>query len=462
MGLSVFKLPASTLFVLLLGTATLPNSHAHFDDPDWPPTLTFEDHIDYLSWYDNWVSRNKKLNALSLYLKLCSNEKGEGDLTNRVAELESQINDCSLKTWDPAAFPVLKRFMDDARSQIDLFKQATEISDFWQPHTPGTQLLIETELPLSQISLDMMQILSADAWMMRPNQIAHMIDNWTAILNCAKHLRNDPRMIMNLRSAQLRNRIYSQLACALRDHVITNGQMTRFLDMLYMHDPGSSDFRKAVASEWLSCLDTFQYLAPDGRLNDEKWRGFMKRFAGQEEMPKFDADSLDPRIAVKESENYFVRLCDLTSPPLTLERFSHLSEFQSKSHKRLRKKSMLAAILMADIARCYQLMLRVECHKRGTTLLLRIHIFHEQTGGWPKELSLLLTKDGKSLSIDPYSNEEYIYRVTDSGFTLYSVGADGKDDKGRHDPKWGEGPGGGDYVFWPVQDAPRATSQPSK
>jgi hypothetical protein len=48
---------------------------------------------------------------------------------------------------------------------------------------------------------------------------------------------------------------------------------------------------------------------------------------------------------------------------------------------------------------------------------------------------------------DPYSSGPLIYRTTEGGFTLYSIGADFKDDGGKH---VGWSSEDGDFVFWPV------------
>lgn len=52
------------------------------------------------------------------------------------------------------------------------------------------------------------------------------------------------------------------------------------------------------------------------------------------------------------------------------------------------------------------------------------------------------------LPIDPYGRGSLVYRRTNGNFTLYSVGANFKDDGGVAS-NWGEGERGGDQVFWP-------------
>ncbi len=51
---------------------------------------------------------------------------------------------------------------------------------------------------------------------------------------------------------------------------------------------------------------------------------------------------------------------------------------------------------------------------------------------------------------DPYSNDSLVYKRNDDGFLLYSRGLD-FDDDGGVPSRWGDGPDGGDQVFWPVR-----------
>ena len=87
---------------------------------------------------------------------------------------------------------------------------------------------------------------------------------------------------------------------------------------------------------------------------------------------------------------------------------------------------------------------------------MAIHVYKLKERKWPAKLEDLAIEDLKTLRIDPYSDKDFVYKLTKDGPLLYSIASDGKDDGGRHDPKWGESSEGGDYVFWPVQDDARA------
>jgi len=81
--------------------------------------------------------------------------------------------------------------------------------------------------------------------------------------------------------------------------------------------------------------------------------------------------------------------------------------------------------------------------------------YKNDKGGFPADLEELVSAGYRSeLPMDPYSQWPLVYRRVEGNFVLYSVGADFKDNGGKHDPKWGEKVQGGDFVFWPVQTEP--------
>jgi hypothetical protein len=103
----------------------------------------------------------------------------------------------------------------------------------------------------------------------------------------------------------------------------------------------------------------------------------------------------------------------------------------------------------------YPRMMEIAYRSRGRqdALLTTVAILrcHTQTGRFPPSLESL-RDDGllTGLPPDPYSESPFMYRLTDTGFTLYSLGPDFDDDGGRH-ADWSRKPADGDYVFWPPQ-----------
>ena len=57
--------------------------------------------------------------------------------------------------------------------------------------------------------------------------------------------------------------------------------------------------------------------------------------------------------------------------------------------------------------------------------------YHHDHGRYPKQLSQLRPKYMKQLPTVHYSGKPLIYKPTDDGYLVYSVGPNGKDDNGH-------------------------------
>lgn len=67
---------------------------------------------------------------------------------------------------------------------------------------------------------------------------------------------------------------------------------------------------------------------------------------------------------------------------------------------------------------------------RGTVLALRLAQQHASSGSYPEGLEALKDQVSPTTLIDPFSDKLLVYHRVSSGYTLYSVGADGRDDGG--------------------------------
>jgi len=84
-------------------------------------------------------------------------------------------------------------------------------------------------------------------------------------------------------------------------------------------------------------------------------------------------------------------------------------------------------------------------HAEGLQTTIAILRYRAAKGRLPENLpSLVEAGYLKELALDRFSGQPFAYRVTDEGFTLYSVGENGKDDGGTRKSSL-------DDVFWPVE-----------
>jgi len=77
--------------------------------------------------------------------------------------------------------------------------------------------------------------------------------------------------------------------------------------------------------------------------------------------------------------------------------------------------------------------------------------YEAEHGEYPQSLAQLVeTGFLRRVPRDPFSNGPLIYKRAEGGFMLYSCGMD-LDDDGGVPSRWGDGPDGGDQVFWPIR-----------
>ena len=68
---------------------------------------------------------------------------------------------------------------------------------------------------------------------------------------------------------------------------------------------------------------------------------------------------------------------------------------------------------------------------RCLRILITLRRYEREIGSWPKSLDRVKSSLPKEVVTDPFTKSDFIYRFTDDGFTLYSVGPNGIDEDGQ-------------------------------
>jgi hypothetical protein len=101
-----------------------------------------------------------------------------------------------------------------------------------------------------------------------------------------------------------------------------------------------------------------------------------------------------------------------------------------------------------------QIAWRMKSGREALLTVLAVMRYEKEKGGYPAGLDELVREDYlKKLPMDPYSDGPLVYRKTDGGFLLYSLGTNFTDDGGELGLRGGKRrmwSDDGDWVFWPV------------
>lgn len=404
--------------------------------PDRPPAPDFDHPVDYVAWYNEFLSKHKSNNALELYKEAFAHAPGEQRIPEPSDAVSQQIDAlCDGPVWGPKDHPQVAAYLNKCRPYLAALKKGARRSHYWRPAPDGTKLLFALLQPKLSGSRNAVKAMLTEAWMKQDDQAAAVLDACKLSLRHARHIQDSGPMIATLVGISERALVFRAVRGALHEGVIQGTAITKAFDTIRRSDrsPSASTW---LTMEWAAALSILQYVFPGGQY--ERSRGF--------DLP--DLASIDPTATARAVDDYFTGLLDITAGPLTYANARKVKRHCQSRHESARDNPFFSSVL-PDCSRIYELIVRTDACRRATLLVLALYAHHAKQGKWPASLDELGVKILDELRTDPYSGEDFVYKLKDGSPMLYSVGANGLDDGGRHDAKWGES--GGDYVFWPHQ-----------
>jgi len=83
------------------------------------------------------------------------------------------------------------------------------------------------------------------------------------------------------------------------------------------------------------------------------------------------------------------------------------------------------------ISSVHNLFVRLESDKKATGIIIALRRYKNENGCWPEKLDDIKSLASADVFVDPVNNGEFIYRLTDEDFLLYSRGRNNIDENGR-------------------------------
>ncbi|MCP4258823.1 MAG: hypothetical protein GY774_15170 [Planctomycetes bacterium] len=89
--------------------------------------------------------------------------------------------------------------------------------------------------------------------------------------------------------------------------------------------------------------------------------------------------------------------------------------------------------------------------RRGLHILVALRRYRNEHGCWPDSLDEIRSHLPVEILLDPFYKDEFAYKLTDEGFTLYSRGENGIDEGGQRDYIRALDKHEDDIAIWPLQ-----------
>ncbi len=419
---------------------------------DRPPLLTFKKHVDYVGWYNAFVATGPATdNAAPLYDEI---GKAVGDMAGfrRPSEkVEEQFGHATTQPWTPDECPDLAAFLKQYKPAMAAFRRILDRPGYWVIAPRETKTLYAITLPSLILARNASKALLAEATVQGEKMPSQLMEAYRVILRSADHVQQSSFLIGVLVGCAQRRIVDYSICNSLWDHAFPDKSLSTLYKTLRRYDPGPADQTRWIRLEWAMNLDMLQYACPYGRFNVARWKEIQ---GGGESISGGGADApFDPEKTIPVIDAYFEDALRIMEGPLSAAKARKLSEFVMNEDSAWRKNGF-TSVTLPNPSRAYELQLRAEADHRATMLVLAIHAHHAEHGEWPASLAKIDKKLGlkglKALRQDPCSDREFVYKLKDGQPWLYSILADGKDNGGAHDPKWGEDKPNSDYVFWPL------------
>ncbi|PQV64378.1 hypothetical protein B1R32_10559 [Abditibacterium utsteinense] len=279
---------------------------------------------------------------------------------------------------------------------------------------------------------ELARLLSAQATLEAKNgESAAALRDVRAVFNMAHHLSNEPALIGFLVAGAVDSIANQALAQVLENVPLTLAQARAFQTSLPATDWNRA-FHHCLLGERAWGIFALELMNPLGFAN----------FAAE-----YTPDSPEPsqswayyplllllRPGLKLDEVQSLRLwkrqLDAASNP-QISAFSNFNKTMDQAIEKVPRTAILTRMLMPVFSSSGDNRDRDEVRRREREIALALTVYRTQKGQYPQKMKELNFLWKSALPLDPYSNKSFVYRRENSGFTLYSIGVNRKDDDGR-------------------------------
>ena len=421
------------------------------------PTIT----VDYIQWMNEQVreGRDESLNARPYYEKAI-------ELSKKLPEpIKAIMDNSGEEILDDAQWDAIEKFLVEDAPALEAFQQGAAKPYYWnkysgQEETRAYELpahVVEPIMPaLSKYKALSQKISSLQIpWKLHTGDIQGALNDCMDLQRVGWHIQGRGLLIEGLVGIAL-----EAMASA------------KMLEIVGAHDY-PPHFLKSIQNELENQLEA-QQAVPLWELEKAFWYDSIQRTftddgqgSGRMLLKGMPFAVTDWKDAVKGLVfGYPERRQVLTNVEDFFEDYRQLAamtpwrlrdgSIEKEIFDKHRGTFFFAKVLVPAFAKMNLTAWQTKMSRTALLTVLAILQYEEDNRKYPQDLEKLVeTGYLKELPLDPFSDGPLVYRKTDEGFTLYSVGTNFKDDGGQIGwdttgitRVWADE---GDVVFWPVE-----------
>lgn len=97
---------------------------------------------------------------------------------------------------------------------------------------------------------------------------------------------------------------------------------------------------------------------------------------------------------------------------------------------------LMTQIIKPAYYRIHELHLKTIAEQRGCQIIIALRRYKDKNGDWPESLDDIKPDAPAEIFVDPTNSGEFVYKLTEENFTLYSRGKNNIDEDGHYNSTW--------------------------
>ena len=453
-----FWLSAGAVVIVLIIWVSLPD-----DNKGWRP-YTFDEELAAL---EAKYAIPDEENAAIIYNRLLEQEQQEGQNEPNVPEDYHQLD--RFEPWSSEDYPKVAQWLEGQQTKIETLLEASKVEKCAFPlnvNTINSGQRTDRLVAMRRWAYLLLCSANNDIAKGRSNKA---LEKYLAVLQMGKHQWQQPVLIDTLVGTALEALAFRQFTRFTVTGDATEEHLSVIEEALteIKHD-WSSDLPKILEFEKLlfnNTLGMFYEVNPEGRTRLNRGSGLS--FCGRLkcELPKRKAKRnywrrklikastiwawfympSTPQKAGEIIDAGYERLYAMAEPDFDWQKGTEKPTKMFRPNYRYLVEH-LAGILKPIYRRIHDLYLRLLTDKRGSEIIIALRRYKNQNGFWPKNLNDIKSLAPAEIFVDPFNKTNFVYKLTEENFTLYSKGKNNIDENGEYQD------GADDWLIWPPKE----------
>jgi hypothetical protein len=362
------------------------------------------------------------------------------------------------RPWTANEFPHLARWLEAENDRLDKLAAASKRSRFYAPLLTSSDppLLVSALLPVANVCRPVAKALLVRAMHRAAEKnIAGAMDDIFAVHRFARHVADQATLIECLVGMALETMALDAQAALLANVDLTRDQLADLRKRNAALAPFPPAWKKMELGERMMYLDAVCHVAQNGAKSMQQLMGTIAEdSATTKAMDALLSMTIDWDLPLRRGNQWYDRniaIGKIEDPNKQRAAFGELEHdlkdlaasttempaligavLSPRKHASEKMANVLLSLLLPAFNAVYNAENRTETRQTLLRVAIALHEYRAEHGKFPAALDDLKGKQLATVPVDGFTASPFVYKPSQNGYLLYSLGQNGRDDGGRN------------------------------